>query len=296
VRRAAAQGTIITNIEGGIEKGEETVIALPNRRCGKVTPGGLYAVSRMSAFGTLLPFTAVAAPLPAEVANARKPEIVDTARTLCGLAGLVHLDPHVDIGRFARLPKIGVADYWGQSQGYKSVWDCVEETQRLGVCRRVANVPSVPLPTPVLMLHAEAVMDVSGQRARDWLTEQFGWTAEQEPAWASSVYSDRFGMVDVEDQPWREAHSLGREGDDDFMWHPHVKLWEIMPQLRKRRLFSKFRGECGVRFEEGVFGLSWITDVAYVLKRGEKEVPNHLAARGVIAAVAQDDSRAREVA
>lgn len=258
------------------------MLVLPNRRCGKVALGGLYAVSRKSVFGTLAPFTAIASPLPAEVRNPRRPEVIDTARTLCGLAGLVHVDPHVTLGRFARLPKIGLADYFGRSQGYRSTWDCIEETQRLGVCRRVAQVPNVPLPCPVLMLHAEAVVDADVDVMREWLFEEGIVVFAQ---------SGRVYDTNLEDQPWREASSLGRKGDDNFMWHPHVGLWRIIPHLRERRLFKRFRTDCGVRFEEGVFGLSWITDFCYTLKDDEVEVPLPLAMKGVVGAYAEDDSR-----
>lgn len=276
------------------------MIVLPNRKCGKVKSGGLYAIGRKGVFGTLLPFTAIAAPLPAEVANPRKPQVVDTARTLTGLAGLVNYDEAAIIGRFARLPKIGLADYWGQSQGYRNVWDVVEETQRFGICRRVANVPSVPLPCPVLVLHAEAVMSVppsrSGVTIKSWL-DGYGirWDFQGVQALREYVEDVQPLLVSVDDQPWREAHSLGRKGDDDFMWHPYTDLWRIIPELKRHQLFKRFRQECSARFEQGVFGISWLTDFCYVLKDDETEVPAHLAERGVVGAFAQDDLRAKEV-
>lgn len=270
------------------------MLVLPNRRCGKVKKGAMYMVSRKSVLGTLLPFTAIASPLPGEVRNPRKPEVIDTSRTLTGLAGLIHVDPHVSFGRFARLPRVGLADFWGKSAGYVNVWDCIEETQRLGICRRVAQIPDVPLPCPVLMLHAEAVVDVDWISVRYWLGGRgIRWDFQGVQVLRKYVEDGQplqdCRTVGVEDQPWREAHSLARKGDDDFMWHPYAKLWEVIPQLKKRRLFGRFREECSVRFEEGIFGLAWITDFAWCLREGEKEVPDHLAAKGVIPAVAEGD-------
>lgn len=268
------------------------MLVLPNRRCGTPEKGALYMVSRESVFGTLALFTAIASPLPAEVRNSRKPEVVDTSRTLTGLAGLIHPDPHVSFGRFARLPRIGIADFWGQSRGYRNVWDCVEETRRLGVCRKVANVFDVPLPCPVLMLHAEAVITPG----RAW-SSVGGWLFGQGIEWDVAYYQgeDATDIVTVEKQPWREVGSLGRVGDDDFSWHPYVELWGVVSKLRERRLFSKFRDECSIRFEEGVFGLSWISDFVYTLKDDEAEVPVHLAEKGVVGALTQDDPRVKEV-
>ena len=55
------------------------MIVLSNRKCGRPKAGALYMISRKSAGGTLLPFTAIAAPLSAEIASPRKPEVVDVA-------------------------------------------------------------------------------------------------------------------------------------------------------------------------------------------------------------------------
>ena len=277
------------------------MIVLPDRRCGTVEKGGLYMISRKSIFGTLRPFTALAAPLAAEIANVRRPEVVDIARTLCGVAGLIHLDPHVDFGRFAKLPKIGLADFWGKAAGYVNTWDCVEETQRLGVCRRIANVPSVPLPCPILMLHAEAVVEPFNWIAMwYWLHDRHGieWDVQGVQVLRKYVEDGQplqdCRVVGVGDQPWREANSLGRAGDDDFMWHPYVGLWHIIPQLRERRLLKKFREECSVRFEEGIFGVSWISDFCLVLEDDQDEVLGHLAVKGVIPALTENDPRVKE--
>jgi hypothetical protein len=267
------------------------VIILPNRKCGTPVKGGTYGISRMALGGGLKPLTALAAPLPAEIANPRKPQLVDTARTLTADVGLWAPDPDWDYqGRFARLPRTGLADFFGVSQGYRNFWDVLFETSVKGLCRRVAQPLDIPLPCPVLLMHSQVVVDA------DWVDVE-EWLREQGIEWAPGhLDSTPEGLVRntamMDDQPWREAQSLGHTGDDDFLWHPHSLLWQAIATLCERRLLAKFVRECDVQFGQGVGGLSWLTDWAMVLREDQDEVPDHLARKGVIAAVTEDDPRA----
>jgi hypothetical protein len=240
--------------------------------------------------GTLLPFTALVAPFPAEIENPRAQQAISISATLENATGL-WLPDGTSQKSFAGLPVYGVADLWGKGAGYKTVWDVIEETRQKGVCRRIPQVPEVELPCPILMMHMDAVVSRTYRAPHDLKVWLHGHGVE----WSMTGGEDEppgYQLGTVSGQPWHsEAESLGRVGDDDFMWHPYVKLYKKIAGLKEEKLFSEFCRQFGM--EQGVFGLSWITKFAYVLGEGETEVPDHLKAKGVEAAVGEDDPRAK---
>jgi len=178
-------------------------------------------------------------------------------------------------GPFAGLPQYGVADLWGKSFGYDHVWDVIEETRRLGVSRRISGVPSLTPPYPVLMMHVEGFVSVP---TGDW------------------QFVDRyFDVAEIDTRPWRDAESLGRVGDDSYLLHPHTEFYKFVSDMDRDDTLDDFMEYTRTEFHQGVFGLSWITDIVYVLGRNDTEVPEKYADRGVVAAVTQDDPRAEDV-
>lgn len=258
---------------------DRPLFVLPKRKCG--TPrSGLYLVSRMSPSGSLLPFTALAAPFESMIANPRSYQVVDMPSTLLNLG----LTFDSDLEPTHNLPKYGIADMWGMSAGYPFVWDAIEETRRLGVSRRVANIPDIPFPIPVLMMHMHAMWDMpgTGETALNWLCDNFGWES----------LSEHNGVAaSTPSMPWCLAKSLGHVGDDDYLWHPYARLWELIPQIDRDERLEWFLEWFQVEQRPGVFGLSWITHAAYVLGPGETEVPAKWADRAV-PAVSETDPRA----
>ena len=255
------------------------MFVLPDRRCG--TPrSGLYLVSRMSPNGTLLPFTALASPFESMIANPRSYQVVDMPATLINLS----LTFDSDLEPTHNLPKYGIADMWGMAAGYLYVWDAIEETCRLGVSRRVGNIPDLPFPIPVLMMHMHAVLDAPSGACWDYLSRQYGF--EQ--------ICDHDGTIGtIGNMPWCLAKSLGHVGDNDYLWHPYAKLWELVPQMDRDEKLDWFLEWFQVEQRPGVFGLSWITHAAYVLGPGETEVPAKWADRAV-PAVNERDPRAKD--
>lgn len=266
---------------------------LPNRKCGRVKQG-LYAVGEMSSAGSLLPFTALVAPIPAEISNPRVAQRVGIAETLLAGAGLQPARGE----SFAGLPSVGVADLWGKSAGYETVWDAIAETRALGISRRIANVPDLVVPYLVLMMHMDAdvysMQEAYATAASVWDIEIPEWF-EMKRAGGSLlrpfVLNNAYSLWA---QPFLEAKSLGIKDDDDFMYHPYVKLYAAIHELKKAYLYNEFKREFGIYTEQGVFGLSWVTSICYVLGEDETEVPPALAKRGVEAAVGEDDPRATE--
>ena len=267
------------------------MIVLPNRRCGKVKGGGLYGVSQSSPLGTLKAWTWLVAPLMGDTANPRTQEIIDVQTTLEGWGGLVY-PSNRRTDSFAGLPDYGIADHWGTSF-YKTPWDVAEEVARLGVCRRVSEgvlkrAQEFPLPLPVFAIHGRAGVDFDPEGAQAWLEEsgiEWGGLVDHEG-----------GLYDVFSQPWKFADSLGRVGDDDYSWHPHALLYQVMRELLDKRLFTAFEQEESLLFEAAVFGLSWITSWVWVVPQGEDEddMPNELQDMGVLPAYGVDDPRAQK--
>lgn len=247
-----------------------------NRKCGKVKGGGLYLVGEPSPDGTLLAFTAIAAPFEARIAHPRNHQIVDVPTTLLKADGL-RVDGN---DSFAGLPKIGIADLWGKSAGYTTVWDVIAETATKGISRRVAHIPDIPRPFPILMMHMNTVLNIPNPNAAvEWLLDH-GITINEE------VYP-LFGM------PWRGAESLGHVGDKTYLDHPYVALWAALAALDPE-LMQMFLEYHQIEFRQGVCGLSWITQAVYVLKDDETDVPEELAEKGVIAGIGESDPRAAE--
>lgn len=258
------------------------MMVLPKRKCGRVKCG-LYAVSEASENGTLEPWTWLAYPFPAEIANPRKAEPISMGDTLDMRAGLWPPTPY-PVKPYG-LPAVGVADLWGRSAGYKDAWDVAHECSFKGTARRIAQVPDVPLPYPVLALHKEAM-----------LVSPLGWGVVQD--WLLGhdlVWSPMGDGVDwtVDDTPWVGAESLGRVGDETYHGHPYTGLMRVMPELRRRRLRSQFVRECQIEFEEAVFGMTWITAIVWVLGEEESAVPKELAKKGVLPAMGEGDPRAK---
>jgi hypothetical protein len=219
--------------------------------------------------------------------------LVGIAETLLGEVGLQPPSGEA----FAGLPLVGVADLWGKSAGYETVWDVIAETQAKGISRRIANVPDLEVPYPVLMMHMDADI-YSSQEAYTpsvsvWDIEITKWFEMKRAEFDGSPFV-LSGAHDLWAQPFVVAESLGRKGDDDFMYHPHVKLYTAIHELKKVKLYNEFRFEFNIYVDQGIFGLSWITSICYVLGEDETEVPPALAKRGVEAAVGEDDPRAAE--
>lgn len=263
---------------------DKPLFVLPNRKCGKVRQG-LYLISRTSPNGTLLPFTALVAPFEAYIANARSYQVVDIPSTLANLS--LTLDSDLEASH--NLPKKGLADLWGMSTGYKEVQDVIEETMLKGVSRRVAAIPDIEFPCPVLMMHMHAVLDIPDpERAWKWLNDKTGWEPYIEFAFPDMTDAP---TVYVDSRPWLDAESLGHVGDDTYLWHAYAALYELIPQLQKDDLWDWFMEWFCIEYRPGVFGLSWITHAAYVLGPGETEVPAKWADRAV-PAVGESDPRA----
>lgn len=259
------------------------MIVLPRRKCGVPRPG-LYAVGARAPRGTLNAFTAIAAPVEAYIANPRAAEKVHIHASLSAGYGLIPPGPGLGSEPFAQLPIWGMADLWGKSAGYKTVWDVIEETVAKGVARRIPKVPDVTLPCPLLMLHmntfASPRMTTNTDTLRELLPEFFSGS----PPNALFLF----------DQPWRDAKSLGRSGDDTFMSHPHVRFWQVIGQIDTRKR-NKTLKELDVRLTEGIFGFTWITAFCQVLKPHEDRVHDNLAQVGVLPALAPNDPRALQM-
>jgi len=273
-------------------------LVLSNRKCGRVRGGGLYATGVLSPEGTLLPFTAIAAPFEAHVPNPRAPAYIDVPATLQRVGLVSDAGNPAYAEPFAKLPRLGIVDLWGMSAGYETAWDVIEETCRLGISRRIAQVPSLQVPYPVLMAHKNAVVDFAHlEFVDDWLRD---WAERQpwgegmsptEPGWGYEYDTGKGFSVLYNEHSWLGAESLGRVGDDDYLWHHYVDLLWAVGQLTAQGVLDKFLHETGSELREGVFGLSWVTAIAYVLKPHETEVPEHLAEKGVVAAVPEGDPR-----
>jgi len=229
-------------------------------------------------------FTAIAAPVEAEIHNPRAAEKVHIYATLNAGYGLIGPGPGLGSQRFAQLPTWGMADLWGKSARYKTVWDVIQETFFKGVARRIPTVPDVTLPCPLLMLH----MNTFANRP---MTSNISALKELLPEFFSgSPPNDLF----LFDQPWRKAASLGRRGDETFMSHPHVKFWEAIGQMDTRKR-NKTLKRMDVRLTQGIFGLTWITAFCQVLGPDEDHVQDNLAELGVLPALAPDDPRALQM-
>jgi len=257
------------------------LVVLPDRKCG--TPRkGLYMTGELSPSGTLLPFTALAAPFEAIIAHPRSYQKVDIWETLYHANGL---RTSGCAPPFAGLPQQGIADLWGKSAGYECVYDVAIETCMKGICRRIAKVPDLETPFPVLMMHMHAVVDAPiPEMAWDWLeTMGIEWSRTQGIE----------NPIDVLDRPWQAASSLGRVGDQDYMTHPHFDLWRVISEMAVNENYLDWWLEDNqVELRQGVFGLGWITKVVYVLGKDDEEVPEAYADRGVLPAVNTHDPRA----
>jgi hypothetical protein len=208
------------------------------------------------------------------------------------LTDLVLTPPSGGAG-YSGTPAVGLADLWGKSAGYRSVYDVIEETQALGPCRRIARIPDVELPCPVLMMHMDAVLftdaggNPDGSKLAAWLSPYLldQWEPENEVGhWLS--------------RPWQdyEGSRLGRVGCDTWVEHPYVHLYEAIRALKKKRKYSAFLAEFGLAEYPAVFGLTWFTYWARVLGPDETEDDMSQAEieAGVIPAYTQDDPRAQE--
>lgn len=267
----------------------QPLVVLPSRKCGTPKKGGLYSISLMSPNGTLEPFTALVAPQPAEIDNPRSPQVVSIPATLESEIGGLHFPTGQESRLWKSIPSVGLADLWGVGAGYKDTWDAVAETKAKGICRRVAKVSDLRTPIPVLMMHMEAVVTlpetVTWDEVNAWLDER-----DIEPV---QTY-DPDAAVFIHDKPYLDEEKLGRVGCDTFLWHPYIKLYMLLSELRARRLRTKFLREFDVSLTQGIFGLSWITAFVYVLGEDEDTVPDELAQKGVLSAITEDDPRREE--
>lgn len=252
---------------------DRPLLVLPNRRCGRVRPG-LYLVGRRSPHGTLNAFTAIAAPFEAVIPYNRSYFVIDVPTTLTG-GHWLRTDGNAEFGG---LPRLGIADLWGKSVGYESVWDIIQETRLLGLTRRVSQIPDIPRPFPVLMMHVDAYFDIP-------LLSLF-----------MDILNNHEVHVDdmLEDKSWTRLYdkSIGRRGDPDFMDHQYVYLYEMQKVLERTGDWDGILEDCRVEMRQGVFGLSWVTDAVEVLPHDRNHVREDLAERGVLPAVSVDDPRA----
>lgn len=252
------------------------------RLCG--TPrSGLYAVGEVSSNGSLLAFTALAAPVPAEIQNPRAAEKVHLRFTLNAGLGLVPPGPGLMDLPFAGLPLVGMADLWGKASGYETVSDVVGETLNKGIARRIPAVPDVSLPCPILMMH----MDAHFYAVREgWQERVIRFVNEWEPLWAI--------QCNVEDQPWRDAPSLGRSGDDMYLWHPYMAFWQALSDIGGPTERERSVADMGGRMAQGIFGLTWVTKFVQVLRQDQDHVDEKYARQGVLPALSPDDPRAKD--
>ncbi len=260
---------------------------LKNRLCGATVPGGLYATGLPSADGSLLPFTALVAPVLAEIRNLRAQQIVSISETLMGGGGLAE-PTGTEPFRWKGLPAVGLADLWGIGAGYRDPWDVIQEVMEMGICRKVNAVSELRLPFPVLMMHMKA--DVNAP----WVD----WTLPSDPDMLVERLGELTGLDDIEGlwaQPFLEAQSLGWDGDDNYLWHPYVTLYQSMAELRAKKKYTEFCRKFGFVFTQGIFGLSWITSYYRPVKKDEPVdyVPDDLARQGVKSALTEDDPRAK---
>lgn len=262
------------------------MIIMHRRKCG--TPrGGLYAVGEMGPGGTLEPCTALVAPLEAEVTNPRAAEKVHIDQTLTSGFGLVPPDGH-EPTRFAGLPVVGLADLWGKSAGYRTAWDVLEETMAKGIARRIPKVPDVTLPCPVLMMHMDAVIKPKSQNGRNVAVDMalFDSPALTKGSWAALV-----------EQPWLEAESLGRAGDETYLDHLHVHFWSAWRNHIFNEPGSYAKHELKrmeIDLVQGIIGIGWINAFVQVLEPDQYNVDPKLAAQGVVPGLAPNDPRVQD--
>lgn len=261
---------------------QQQLLVLPNRKCGRVRPG-LYLVGRGSPGGHLRRFTAIAAPFFAITPSPQAPFQIDVPTTL-KRAEYLRTDGTEEFGQ---LPRVGIADLWGASAGYTNVWDVIAETRQYGITRRVAWIPDIPRPFPVLMLHVKAYYNhaIGAGRAALHLEDLFG--KSKNTNWT------------LDFMPWHVAgmppnpYKLGTVNCPDFMEHPHVDLWrqEASSDPHVRGELVHFKNLCGTELKQGVFGLSWVTDAVQVLRQGQD--PSEVRT-GCLPAVGEDDPRAAD--
>ena len=252
------------------------LVILPDRKCG--TPKkGLYMTGTLSPTGTLHPFTALAAPFEALIAHARSYQKVDMWATLGQCNGLAFDGADLP---FARLPRHGIADLWGKAAGYEHVMDVILETMEKGISRRIAKVPDLETPFPVLMMHVDAVVNAPiPEMAWDWLEDMGIYNLDRDT---------------VSTRPWHTAPSLGRTMDRTYLDHPYINVWEAIQKMDREDKLDWWIEDNQIELRQGVFGLGWITEVVYVLGKDEDEVPEKYVEKGVVAAVNEHDPRGQQ--
>ena len=273
---------------------------LPNRRCGTVKQGGLYACGELSPYGTLNAFTALVAAFDSEIANPRAAQAISIPQTL---EYLMLCPPGGNDREYKHLPAVGFADLWGKCY-YPTVWSVIEETMEKGISRHIAQVPDIPLPAPVLMMHMDAVIeppDAPDSPFKHTFTPEDCQYQALEPMLAKLNvtwhYANDMGMTPtVRPFKWHDdaVPSLGHRGDPTFMDHPYVSLYRAFSDLQDTKKLKKFLKDNKVNQAQGLFGLSWITKYVYVLKDDEDTVPDKFAhaAWAVEPGVGVDDPRA----
>jgi hypothetical protein len=252
------------------------VVRAMRRGCGDLVPGGFYAQASTSRQGTLKAWTWTLGTMidhPDALNLMLKPPpraqlIINVPASLatgCIVSEPTRAPEESDYPGLQHVPRMGLIDHVGSA--HYTPMGFVHEIERLGVSRRItldiARAIEPWLPIPILFTHSRLPL----LREEDVpVAESLAWQGLIPPP--RSHYGPSFELDPRSTIPhWAIQVIRWVSGEPIDMWPDR----------------ATFREDCiDWQWTEQAFGMSWITNVVYVLRRDDPPgLPRELASIGI---------------
>jgi hypothetical protein len=242
------------------------------RKCGNLQKGGCYGFAEVGEGGSLKAWVWLMAKPINNMIRCDVPDrtqvIIDPQMTLnesqLWLAEWQE-KPKITFPHLLLVPGVGIADHVGKKfyTPFEFALECVERGPSRHLSPQIAKQLAEIVPCPVFFSHDEIPQPEDEKQLADLL-------AIIDPV-SSDVMIDMFTT-------WLAPGFGLVTGSPSWTNHPLVQILAALDHLKPK-------DKTEIKHSQALFGVSWITKVAYILEDEEKEVPEDLAEAGIIPAV-----------